>query len=133
MVTQNMLRTHEEKWAISVRKKIRFMTALDLIECLKQIKSTDKLNIRITVCILYSNSEHVAQAWRKIGRLSKKKIRFVTALDLIECLKQIKSTDKLNIRITVCILYSNSEHVAQAWRKIGLFVKKTSDMWLLMF
>ena len=35
------------------------------------------------------NSKHVAQALRKIG-ISEKKIRFVTALDLIKCLKQIK-------------------------------------------
>ena len=37
MVAQNMLRTHEGNWALR-RKKIRFMTALDLIKCLKQIK-----------------------------------------------------------------------------------------------
>ena len=36
-VTKNMFRTHEEKQVFS-EKKIRFVTALDLIKCLKQIK-----------------------------------------------------------------------------------------------
>ena len=34
MVTQNMLHTHEGK-QVSLEKKIRFVTALDLIKCLK--------------------------------------------------------------------------------------------------
>ena len=36
MVTQKMLRTHEKK--VVLKKKNRFMTALDLIKCTKQIK-----------------------------------------------------------------------------------------------
>ena len=38
MVTQKMLRTLEERKGIFVEKKIQFLTALDLIEGLKQIK-----------------------------------------------------------------------------------------------
>ena len=37
MVTHNMLRTHERKWAFS-DKNIRFVTALELIKCLKQVE-----------------------------------------------------------------------------------------------
>ena len=37
MATQIMLRTHEDKYVFS-DKNIRFLTALDLIKCLKQIK-----------------------------------------------------------------------------------------------
>ena len=37
------------------------------------------------VRILDGNSEHVAQAWLKICIFGGKKIRFVTALDLIKC------------------------------------------------
>ena len=36
MVTQNMLRVHREKYVCSGKK--RFVTGLDLIKCLKQIK-----------------------------------------------------------------------------------------------
>ena len=38
MVTQNMVRTHEGKKDFSNLKKIRFVTVLELIECLKQLK-----------------------------------------------------------------------------------------------
>ena len=38
MVDQNMIRTHEGKWVFSEGKKSRFVTALDLIKCLKEIK-----------------------------------------------------------------------------------------------
>ena len=37
MATQNMLRTHKAKYVFS-EKKIKFVTALNLIKCLKQIK-----------------------------------------------------------------------------------------------
>ena len=37
MVTHNMLRSHEGKYVFSKKKK-RFVTALDLIKSLKQIK-----------------------------------------------------------------------------------------------
>ena len=37
MVTPNMLRSHEEKKS-SQRRKIRYVKALDLKKCLKQIK-----------------------------------------------------------------------------------------------
>ena len=40
--------------------------------------------------ISYCNSELVAPAWRKIGPLWKKKIRYLPALDLMKCLKQIR-------------------------------------------
>ena len=41
--------------------------------------------------ILYGNSEHVARAFKgKKGLFGIKKIRFVTALDLIKGLKQVK-------------------------------------------
>ena len=36
MVTVNMLRTHEGNVYLSEENKIRFVTALDLIKCLKQ-------------------------------------------------------------------------------------------------
>ena len=42
------------------------------------------------VLILDGNAGHVAQACMKKVFLEKKKTRFVTALDLIKCLKQIK-------------------------------------------
>ena len=38
MVTQNMLRTCEGKQVFSEEEKIRFVTAIDLKKCLKQIK-----------------------------------------------------------------------------------------------
>ena len=38
MITQNMLRIHQEKKVFS-EEKFRFMTTLDLIKCLKLIKS----------------------------------------------------------------------------------------------
>ena len=38
MVIQNMMRMEEEKKGLFGEKKIRFVTALDLIKCLKQIK-----------------------------------------------------------------------------------------------
>ena len=38
MVTQNMFRTHERKWSFFEKKK-RFLIALYLSKCLKQIKS----------------------------------------------------------------------------------------------
>ena len=41
------------------------------------------------VLILDGNSEHVTHAWRKVG-LSEEQTRFVTALVIIKCLKQIK-------------------------------------------
>ena len=37
MVTHNMLRTHGGKWAF-YDKNIQFVTALELIKCLKQIE-----------------------------------------------------------------------------------------------
>ena len=37
MVTHYMFRTHEGKWVFS-GKNIRFVTALDVIKCLKQIE-----------------------------------------------------------------------------------------------
>ena len=40
MVTQNMLRTYGGSYVFSEEKKTsRFVTALDLIKCLKQVKS----------------------------------------------------------------------------------------------
>ena len=36
-----MLRTHEGKQVFSQEKKKRFLTALDLMRCLKQVKKTD--------------------------------------------------------------------------------------------
>ena len=42
------------------------------------------------VLILYSSSEHDAHTWIKLGIFGQKKIRFVTVLDVIECLKQVK-------------------------------------------
>ena len=41
------------------------------------------------VLILDGNLEHAAQACRKIG-LFEGKVRFVTAFDLIKCLKHVK-------------------------------------------
>ena len=38
MVSQNKLRTHEGNKVFSYEKKIRFVTALDLIACFGQIK-----------------------------------------------------------------------------------------------
>ena len=38
MVTQNMLCTDEGKLVLKKKKKITLVTALDLIECLKQVK-----------------------------------------------------------------------------------------------
>ena len=40
--------------------------------------------------ILDGNSEHVAHVGRKIGLFGEKEIKFLTALELIKCLKQIK-------------------------------------------
>ena len=68
MVTQNMLRTHEVKQV----KKIRFVTALVLIKCLKQIKMQRLLlpcapiselqfiilYVQEVVTLLYSNFIH---------------------------------------------------------------------------
>ena len=42
------------------------------------------------VLMLDGNSEHVPHARIKISLSGEKKILFVTALDLIKCLKQIK-------------------------------------------
>ena len=42
------------------------------------------------VLILDDSSEHNAHAWRETDIFGEKKIRFVTALDLIKYLKQIK-------------------------------------------
>ena len=42
------------------------------------------------VFILDGNSEHVAHSLRKTGLFRERKIRFVTFLGLIECLKQIR-------------------------------------------
>ena len=44
----------------------------------------------VMVLILDGNSESVAHAIRKICVFGEKKMRFMTALDLIKCLKQIK-------------------------------------------
>ena len=41
------------------------------------------------VLILNGNSQHSARVWRKTGHLGRKKIRFVTALDITKGLKQI--------------------------------------------
>ena len=41
MVTQNMLRKHEGKEVFSQQNKIRFVTVLDLIKCLKQVKKEE--------------------------------------------------------------------------------------------
>ena len=38
MITQDILRTNEEKYVVSYQTKIRFVTVLDLIKCLKHIK-----------------------------------------------------------------------------------------------
>ena len=40
--------------------------------------------------ILDGNSEHVAYAYRKRGLLEDEKIRFVTVLNLIKCIEQMK-------------------------------------------
>ena len=41
------------------------------------------------VLIPEGKSDHVAHTWRKIGKGERKKIRVVTVLDLIKCLKHI--------------------------------------------
>ena len=40
--------------------------------------------------ILNGNSEHVVHVFRKKGLSEEKKVIFVTALDLMKCLEQIK-------------------------------------------
>ena len=50
-------------------------------------------NNKSMVPILDGNSHHVAHAWWKISYFWENKIQFVTALDLITCLKQIKKTE----------------------------------------
>ena len=55
MVTQNMLRTFEGKYDFSEEEKIRFMTALDLNECLIQIKEPRSLHMCAPVSVLPSN------------------------------------------------------------------------------
>ena len=62
--------------------KIRFVTALDLIECLRQYNMTCITEILLLLLLL-------SACIRKIGLLGGK-LRFVTALDLIKCLKQFK-------------------------------------------
>ena len=42
------------------------------------------------VLISYGNAKHDAHARNKIGLIGEIRIRFVTALDLIECLRQIQ-------------------------------------------
>ena len=54
-----------------------------------QVSSSDPTHI-IMDLVFDGNSEYVAHALRKTGILREKKIRFVTARDLIECCKQIK-------------------------------------------
>ena len=55
MVTQNMLRTFEGKYDFSEEKKIRFMTALDLNECLIQIKEPRSIHMCAPISVLPSN------------------------------------------------------------------------------
>ena len=47
------------------------------------------------VLTLDGNSDHVAHARRKIGLFGEKKLRFVFALDLIKCLKEIEEQRSL--------------------------------------
>ena len=48
------------------------------------------------VLILDDNLEYVVHAWSKVGVLDKKKVRFVTTLDLIKCRSnQMPSTDQM--------------------------------------
>ena len=37
VVTQNMLPSHDGKWVLS-KRKLRYVTKLDLLKCLRQIK-----------------------------------------------------------------------------------------------
>ena len=54
------------------------------------------LTVAAMVFIFDVNSEHVAYAWRKISLFRGEKIRFVTDLDLFNCLKQKKLKKLLN-------------------------------------
>ena len=55
LVTQNILRTHEEKQDISEKKKNRFFTSLDPSKCLKQIKKQKLLLMCASISKLPSN------------------------------------------------------------------------------
>ena len=77
-------------WKICIfgEQKIRFVTDLDLIKCLEQIKYQRLLRTCASISELLSNISTL------VYNLSKKyflyKIKFVAALDLIKCLEQIR-------------------------------------------
>ena len=57
----------------------------------------------IMVSLLGGNSEHVAHALRKIGLF--REIRFMTALELNTCLKQIKYNRDCSLRARIFLSY----------------------------